>query len=456
MIRESLRNFLLPREESIEPGFREEIVSLSVVGLRTISAVTVLGLVVLLAIGGAFPEFREHRDADIGLLFLSLGAAGYSLTFWRRVRSRARAIGLVIGYTAAMVSLAAMMRTHYPLSVDMVHAHMPIIVTLALLVLVVSLPLKPAQTLVFGIAMLAGYLVLTAVLRTTAELTGMIAMHVLLELLVILVGCGLSTLLYQQRMAGFRSRRFAEDSFEQLKAAQARLLLSRSAASQSRLAAAIAHEFATPIGAFASAVDTLQVTMEKLLASNPAGGRLGTTAREALRVAHESSDRLRQTLARLKNVTNLDGAVERVVDLNDLLGDTIHLLESEIGERARFRFDRKPLPGTRCRPEQISAVFSNLLRNAAAALDERGLVEVRTSASRGEIVSEVRDNGRGMTPEVLERLFDPEFRVEGRRVTTSHWGLFVSRSIILDHGGDIEVESIPGRGTTVRVALPVR
>jgi signal transduction histidine kinase len=456
MIRQRLRDFLLPSEESAEPGFRAEIDRISVVGLRTVSALNLLGIVVLLAIGAAFPEFREHRDVGIGLLFLLLSGASYALSFWPRARSQARVIGLFLGYVVAMVSLGAMMRTHYALSVDMVHAHMPILVTLALLVLVVSLPLKPAQTLVFGMAMLGGYLGLTAALRTTAELTGMIALHVLLELLVILVGCGLTALLHQQRVVAFRSRRLAEESFEQLKVAQARLLLSRSAASQSRLAAALAHELATPIGAFASAVDTLSAATEKLLPSDPTGGRLGTAAREALRVARESSDRLRQTLARMKNVTNLDGAMERVIDLNDLLGDTIHLLESEIGERAQVRFERMPLPGTRCRPEQISAVFSNLLRNAAESLDGRGLVEVRTSSSRGEIVSEVRDNGRGMSADVLERLFEPEFRVEGRRVTTSHWGLFVSRSIILDHGGDIEVESEPGRGTTVRVALPVR
>jgi signal transduction histidine kinase len=456
MIAKRLRDYLLPREETLEPSFGEEVDRIAVAGLRVVTVVNASGALMLLVVGLAFPEFRGHRDAAIGLVFLLLGLTGLGLSYWSPGRSRARGIGLNLGYVMAMTGLAAMLRPSYHLSVDMVHAHMPIIVSLSLLVHIVALPLRPVQTLGFGVAMLLGYLGLTAALRTTEELTGMIALHVFLELLVVLLGSGLTALLYHQRVAAFRSRRLAEESFDALKAAQARLLLSRSAASQSRLAAALAHELATPIGAFASSLDTLRATVEKLLPSDGSGRRLGTAARDALRAADESSDRLRAILTRMKNVTNLDGAEERVIDLNELLGDTIDLMKSEIGAKTEVRFDQKPLPKTRCRPEQISAVFTNLLRNAAAALGEKGVVEVRTSSARGEIVSEVSDTGRGMSPEVLDRLFDPEFRVEGRRVTTSHWGLFVSRSIILDHGGDIEVESDPGRGTTVRVALPVK
>ncbi|MGH9323428.1 MAG: ATP-binding protein [Vicinamibacteria bacterium] len=89
-------------------------------------------------------------------------------------------------------------------------------------------------------------------------------------------------------------------------------------------------------------------------------------------------------------------------------------------------------------------------------MDVKGVIEIRTTATRGEVVSEVRDTGRGMAPEVLEYLFEPAFRVEGRRITTSNWGLFVSRSIIVEHEGNFEVESELGRGTTIPVVLPVR
>jgi hypothetical protein len=230
MIAKRLRDYLLPREETLEPSFGEEVDRIAVAGLRVVTVVNASGALMLLVVGLAFPEFRGHRDAAIGLVFLLLGLTGLGLSYWSPGRSRARGIGLNLGYVMAMTGLAAMLRPSYHLSVDMVHAHMPIIVSLSLLVHIVALPLRPVQTLGFGVAMLLGYLGLTAALRTTEELTGMIALHVFLELLVVLLGSGLTALLYHQRVAAFRSRRLAEESFDALKAAQARLLLSRSAA----------------------------------------------------------------------------------------------------------------------------------------------------------------------------------------------------------------------------------
>jgi signal transduction histidine kinase len=302
--------------------------------------------------------------------------------------------------------------------------------------------------------MLAAYLTLTATLRTTEELTGMIALHVFLEFAVVLLCTGLSAVLYHQRLTSYRARRMAEHSFDELKAAQVKLLLTQSAASQARLAAAMTHELATPLGAFASAIDTMRLTVDKLLPSGPDGERLRSVTRDALRVAQESGGRLNQALDRMKNVTNLDRAEDRATDINELWRDTVELLQSEIAPKAKVDLDLQPVPKMTCRPEQIAAVFSNLLRNAAAAMDNKGVIEVRTSSGHGGVVSEVRDVGRGMSQSMLEQLFEPAFRVEGGRVTTSNWGLFVSRSIVLEHGGEITVASELGRGTTVRVVLP--
>ena len=448
-------SYSFPREESLDPGFRDEVERLSVIGLRVIAVMSFVGIVLsVLTVGIGFPEFHQHWHLLIAFLWLVLGAGTLALSFWPRAYSRARIIGLVLGYIMAMVSLAAMMVPSYYLSVDMIHAHMPIIVTLFLLVQVVAFPLKPLQTLGYGLAMLAAYLVFTATLRTTEELTGMIALHVFLELAVVLLCAGLSAVLYQQRLTSYRARRLAEQSFDQLKAAQVKLLLTQSAASQTRLAAAMTHELATPLGAFASAIDTMRLAVEKLLPSDPDGERLRSVTRDALRVAQESGGRLNRALDRMKNVTNLDRAEDRTTDINELWRDTAELLESEIAPKAKVQLDLQPVPKMTCRPEQIAAVFSNLLRNAAAALDDVGVIEVRTSSRHGEVVSEVCDRGRGMSPSVREQLFEPAFRVEAGRVTTSNWGLFVSRSIVVEHGGEIIVESEPGRGTIVRVVLP--
>jgi signal transduction histidine kinase len=196
--------------------------------------------------------------------------------------------------------------------------------------------------------------------------------------------------------------------------------------------------------------------VEKLLPPGSDGEGVAKPLRDALLSARESGRRLNRTLSRMKSLTNLDRAEEQTIDLNALWQDTAALLEAELAPKAEVRFELQTVPPIRARPEQISAVFSNLLRNAAAAMDSKGVIEVRTSSADGELVSEVRDTGAGMSEETLSQLFEPAFRVEGSRVSTSNWGLFVSRSIVVEHGGSIEVASELGQGTTVRVVLPVR
>ncbi len=78
-----------------------------------------------------------------------------------------------------------------------------------------------------------------------------------------------------------------------------------------------------------------------------------------------------------------------------------------------------------------------------------------SSDRRGEeLVFRVQENGRGIPPAQLRHLFEPAFRVEGSRVATSNWGLFVSRGIIADHGGHLDIESTEGEGTTATIQLP--
>jgi signal transduction histidine kinase len=89
-------------------------------------------------------------------------------------------------------------------------------------------------------------------------------------------------------------------------------------------------------------------------------------------------------------------------------------------------------------------------------MDNYGVIHVVSHRRGTDIVVEVRDNGRGIAAERLSHLFDPAFHVQGRRVATTNWGLFVSRSIVVEHGGQIEIDSAEGKGTTARVRLPLK
>src|SRR5262249_8185986 len=112
-------------------------------------------------------------------------------------------------------------------------------------------------------------------------------------------------------------------------------------------------------------------------------------------------------------LTNLDRAEEQGVDLNELLRDTIGLVQSELNQRAEIVLDLQPLPILKCRPQQLSAVFLNLLRNAAAHLGDKGKISVTSLQSNSEIMIQVRDAGRGIAADRLPFLFEPNLCSEG-------------------------------------------
>jgi signal transduction histidine kinase len=245
----------------------------------------------------------------------------------------------------------------------------------------------------------------------------------------------------------------AQRSFEDLRAAQARLLLSETTASQGRLAAVLSHELNSPIAALRSAVESLLQLYKKKGGGDE--GKLAGIFEDLARSALESSQRLKELIARMQRFTNLDRAEEQAVDLNELLRDTVGVLQSELNQTAEINLDLQPLPVLRCRPQQLGAVFLNLLRNAAAHLGEKGKISVTSLQSNSEITIQVCDTGRGIAADRLPSLFEPTFAVKGGRVGSSNWGLFSSRGIILDHDGQIKIDSIEGEGTTVTVTFPI-
>jgi two-component system NtrC family sensor kinase len=106
-------------------------------------------------------------------------------------------------------------------------------------------------------------------------------------------------------------------------------------------------------------------------------------------------------------------------------------------------------------PQEIKQVVLNLLVNALDSIGESGSVRVSARRSGGEGILVIADDGCGMTPEVLDHLFEPFFT---RRKTGQGTGLGLSivHRIVTDHGGRIEVTSDgPGHGATFRIHLPL-
>ncbi len=188
---------------------------------------------------------------------------------------------------------------------------------------------------------------------------------------------------------------------------------------------------------------------------------------EILVAARHAADLSRQML-----IYSGGGRAEvRVIDLAALLDEMEPLLRASVGRTRKLDlFVRDELPALRGDPSQIRQIVLNLLVNAAEASPDDGTVTVRVYTAHADrsrwnaphnpddlpagpyAVVEVEDHGCGMPPEVVERVFDPFFSTKfaGRGL-----GMATVLGIVRAHRGAITIDSEPGRGTTVRVFLPV-
>jgi signal transduction histidine kinase len=452
---DTVRQALFPTVEDDEPRFREEIERLALIGVRVIAAVCMGAPLFVYALGAFFlPSLPVPSQVLADFAELLLGAAVLALSFRVDFRPFTRWVGFLLGATTAVVQTIGM--TSNPTFVSEVlhttpEAQFAGNFAIIMLIGVAVLPLKPVHTFSLGAFMLALFTIVIYAGQGLAGLQGWSLFPLIGCSLMLVIALGLTAVLYRERATAFLGKLRVEESFHELADAQASLLLERTAASQSRFAAALSHELNTPLGSLGSAFETLARLVEELDLDEKRKGAV----EEATRSGRASYGRLAAIAQRMRNLTNLDRAEERLVDLNDLCSDTLEFLSSELGT-ARVEMQLAPLPKIKCRPQQIGAVIANLVRNASSALKANGdgRIEVVSLADATRVVVEVKDNGHGIEPERLSTLFEPAFRVRGGRVATTNWGLFVSRSIANEHGGNLEIESSPGRGTTARLSLP--
>jgi two-component system sensor histidine kinase PilS (NtrC family) len=210
------------------------------------------------------------------------------------------------------------------------------------------------------------------------------------------------------------------------------------------MAAQLAHEIRNPLGSIRGSA---QVLMTEPGLGDEQGRLLAIISRESMRL----SDTLNRFLfearpsSRERGPVDLRPLVEEAVTLlrngSELRPDHEVVLESDAGPHVCM-----------ADPDQIKQVFWNLARNAVEAMPDGGRLDVRLRRQGGEVVLSVRDEGRGMGRDELGRMFEP-FRTSSAMGTGL--GLAIVFRIVRDHGGDIEVRSVPRRGTEIDVRLPL-
>ena len=108
-----------------------------------------------------------------------------------------------------------------------------------------------------------------------------------------------------------------------------------------------------------------------------------------------------------------------------------------------------------CAPGQLNQAFMHLLKNAIQAMDGHGKVTIHTFADNGAICIRIRDTGKGIESEQLERIFDFSFKATDERMKMG-FGLSTVYNIIQEHQGEITIDSEVGKGTTVALRLPAK
>jgi signal transduction histidine kinase len=232
-------------------------------------------------------------------------------------------------------------------------------------------------------------------------------------------------------------------------------LLAETAASTGRFVAAFSHEINNASGALRSAVHSLQtIASRKVNATGAELAKLEGTEAELRLLAVASVESIQETISKVQRFVNLDRAERVSVDLNALLNDVVSLAATEIPAGTSVKTDLRTLPRVTLRPQEISAVFSQLLHQACSGTPAGGTILLATRRHNSHVEIRLQEKTRVLSRIEMTAAFEPGFQVRDGRVRAGNWDLFIARQIIQAHGGEIRVESEAETGTAVSVVLP--
>jgi len=261
-------------------------------------------------------------------------------------------------------------------------------------------------------------------------------------------------------------------ALDDLRLQQAQLVQSEKMAALGQMVAGVAHEINTPLGYVRGNVETVRESLPRLRELFDADSSGDAERRQqALRswppeeglaeieVLLNDADygigQISELVLGLKDFSRVDRSLTELFNLNDGLDTALKICQSQLKNRVQVEREYGELPAVPCAPSQINQVFLNLINNAGQAIEGDGVITLRTGVEDDEAVVEVRDSGCGMDEDTLAHIFEPFFTTKPVGQGTG-LGLSIVFRIIEDHRGRIEVDSVPGEGTTFRVRLPLQ
>jgi two-component system NtrC family sensor kinase len=266
--------------------------------------------------------------------------------------------------------------------------------------------------------------------------------------------------------------REVEAAYSELKSTQARLVHTAKMASLGQMVAGIAHELNNPIGFIYSNMSHLKEYSDRLVGiietaeNDPANFKKVKAEADfdyivkdlprLISSCEEGARRTRDIVLGLRNFSRLDESKLKRVSLKEGIENTLRLIAGELKNRIEVHEDFQPVPEVLCYASQLNQVFMNILTNAAQAIDGEGEIWITLTHLKKENKAQIsiKDSGKGMAAEVVEKIFDPFFTTKSVGQGTG-LGLSISYGIVKQHGGEIHVHSEPSKGTEFVISVPI-
>ncbi|MBI4686713.1 MAG: hypothetical protein HY756_02890 [Nitrospirae bacterium] len=212
-----------------------------------------------------------------------------------------------------------------------------------------------------------------------------------------------------------------------------------------RLASGVAHEINNPLGA-------ITLCFKNLIESD-----IRDFKKEELIIAIDDGlQKIKGITGQLLDFSRITVTEKKPVDVNDLINHLLVLLNySASRKNIKIVSDLSgDIPKILMDENKMTQVFLNIMLNALQAMDRGGVLTIKTKRDNGFCEVFVNDTGTGISPDVLPNVFDPFFTTKGIGEGTG-LGLSVSKGIVDQHGGTIEISSEVDAGTTFKVKLPI-
>ena len=244
--------------------------------------------------------------------------------------------------------------------------------------------------------------------------------------------------------------------YDELKQTESQLIQSEKMASLGQLIAGISHELNNPVGFIYANLKQLKTSLAAIqnkIRKQHAPDDLFQDIETLIDDALTGSRMVKTLVEHLRRFSHLDQAERKRANIHEGLETCLMILKPRLsGIQIMREFNSSG--EIECNIGQLNQVFLNILANAAQAITGKGEIRIRTEDQNNRVKISIQDNGSGIAPEVLPRIFDPFYTTKDVGEGTG-LGLSISYAIVRQHQGEITVESKPGEGTTVTIGLPI-